>query len=135
MLMAMVVAIPLGLVAGSRPGSIWDGIARTLGLFGQSVPNFVLGMVLIVLIGVFLGWLPVAGRFDLEGRVDLKRMIMPALVLGLPTIAPLLLKALQSQDMYLAAGILMILSVLTVVGTLVSDILLAAVDPRIRQEY
>jgi peptide/nickel transport system permease protein len=89
MLMAMVVAIPLGLVAGSRPGSIWDGIARTLGLFGQSVPNFVLGMVLIVLVGVWLGWLPVAGRFDLEGRVDLKRMIMPALVLGLPTMAAL----------------------------------------------
>jgi peptide/nickel transport system permease protein len=61
--------------------------------------------------------------------------VLVSLVLGLPTIAPLLLKALQSQDMYLAAGILMILSVLTVVGTLVSDVLLAAVDPRIRQEY
>jgi peptide/nickel transport system permease protein len=89
MLMAMVVAIPLGLVAGSRPGSLWDGLARTLGLFGQSVPNFVLGMVLIVIVGVWLGWLPVAGRFDLEGHVDLQRMIMPALVLGLPTMAAL----------------------------------------------
>ena len=61
--------------------------------------------------------------------------VMVSLVLGLPTIAPLLLKALQSQDMYLASGILLILSVLTVVGTLVSDILLAIVDPRIRQDF
>jgi len=89
MLMAMVVAIPLGLVAGSRPGSLWDSVARSLGLFGQSVPNFVLGMVLIVIVGVWLGWLPVAGRFDLEGHVDLQRMIMPAFVLGLPTMAAL----------------------------------------------
>jgi peptide/nickel transport system permease protein len=89
MLMAMVVAIPLGLVAGSKPGSLWDSVARSLGLFGQSVPNFVLGMVLIVIVGVWLGWLPVAGRFDLEGHVDLQRMIMPAFVLGLPTMAAL----------------------------------------------
>ncbi len=61
--------------------------------------------------------------------------VMVSIVLGLPTIAPLLLKALQSQDMYLAAGILMILSILTVIGTMVSDILLAVVDPRIRQEF
>lgn len=61
--------------------------------------------------------------------------VLVSLVLGLPTIAPLLLKALQSQDMYLASGILMILSILTVVGTMVSDILLALIDPRIRQDY
>jgi len=89
MVMGIVVAIPLGLVAGSRPGSLWDGLARSLGLFGQSVPNFVLGMVLIVVIGVWLKLLPVAGRFDLEGNVDLKRMIMPAFVLGLPTMGAL----------------------------------------------
>jgi peptide/nickel transport system permease protein len=89
MLMAMVVAIPLGLVAGSRPGTVWDAVARTLGLFGQSVPNFVLGMVLIVILGVWLQLLPVAGRFDLEGKVDPQRMIMPAFVLALPTMAAL----------------------------------------------
>jgi ABC-type dipeptide/oligopeptide/nickel transport system permease component len=89
MLLAAAIAIPLGLVAGSRPGSLWDSLARTLGLFGQSVPNFVLGMVLIVVVGVWLRWLPVAGRFDLAGHVDLKRMIMPALVLALPTMGAL----------------------------------------------
>lgn len=54
------------------------------------------------------------------------------IVLNLPTTGPVLLKALMVQDMYLAGSFLLILSVLTVVGTLLSDILLAALDPRIR---
>uniref|UniRef100_A0A7C4AS33 ABC transporter permease n=1 Tax=Desulfomonile tiedjei TaxID=2358 RepID=A0A7C4AS33_9BACT len=55
-----------------------------------------------------------------------------AIVLNLPTSGPLLLGALMSQDMHLAGSFLMLLSMLTVVGTLLSDILLAWVDPRIR---
>jgi len=55
-----------------------------------------------------------------------------SVVLSLPTTGPLLLSALLSQDMYLAGSFLMMLSVLTVLGTLLSDILLAWVDPRIR---
>jgi peptide/nickel transport system permease protein len=55
-----------------------------------------------------------------------------SVVLSLPTTGPLLLSALLSQDMYLAGSFLMMLSTLTVLGTLISDILLAWVDPRIR---
>ena len=55
-----------------------------------------------------------------------------SVVLSLPTAGPLLLRALMSQDMYLAGSFVMLLSVLTVVGTLLSDILLAWVDPRVR---
>ena len=55
-----------------------------------------------------------------------------AVVMSLPTTGPILLSALQSQDMYLAGSFLMFLALLTVVGVLVSDILLAMLDPRIR---
>jgi peptide/nickel transport system permease protein len=55
-----------------------------------------------------------------------------SLVLNLQTIGPLLLRALTSQDMYLAGSIIFLLSALTIIGTLISDILLALVDPRIR---
>jgi ABC-type dipeptide/oligopeptide/nickel transport system permease component len=55
-----------------------------------------------------------------------------AIVLSLPTVGPLLLSALMTQDMYLAGSMLMVLSLLTVFGTLVSDLLLMWVDPRIR---
>ncbi|GGH75885.1 peptide/nickel transport system permease protein [Pullulanibacillus pueri] len=54
------------------------------------------------------------------------------IVLNLPTTGPVLLNALMNQDMYLAGSFLLILSVLTVIGTLISDILLAWIDPRIR---
>ena len=55
-----------------------------------------------------------------------------AVVLSLPTTGPLLLRALQSQDMYLAGSFILMLSVLTAIGTLFSDLLLAWLDPRIR---
>ncbi len=58
--------------------------------------------------------------------------LIVATVMNLPNIGPLLLRSLINQDMYLAGGILLIYSFLTIVGTLLSDILLAALDPRIK---
>ena len=60
--------------------------------------------------------------------------VIVAMVLSLPTTGPLLLTALMEQDMYLAGSFVFLLSALTVIGTLISDILLAWVDPRIRFE-
>jgi peptide/nickel transport system permease protein len=57
-----------------------------------------------------------------------------SIVLNLPTTGPVLLNALLKQDMFLAAGFLMVLSLLTIIGSLVSDILLAWLDPRIRYD-
>lgn len=57
-----------------------------------------------------------------------------AVILSLPTAGPLFLRALQGQDMYLAGSFVLLLSTLTVIGTLLSDILLAWLDPRIRFE-
>ena len=57
-----------------------------------------------------------------------------SIVLNLPTTGPVLLRALLFQDMYLAGSLVMILSVLTVIGTLISDVMLAWVDPRIRYQ-
>ena len=72
-----------------------------------------------------LGW-------QLAGLISGQTLL--AVVLSLQTTGPLLLRALTSQDMYLAGSFLLLLSTLTVIGTLVSDILLAWVDPRIRLE-
>ena len=60
--------------------------------------------------------------------------IIVSLVLGLPTVGPLLLRSLISQDMFLAGTIVLLLGVMTVVGTLISDVLLVWIDPRIRFE-
>ncbi len=80
-------------------------------------------------------------RVALNPFVSTSGQILPGLVSGetiigvvlsLPTMGPLLLSALESQDMYLAGGIILMISTLTVIGTLLSDILLAVLDPRIR---
>ncbi|MEO8391626.1 MAG: ABC transporter permease, partial [Chloroflexota bacterium] len=60
--------------------------------------------------------------------------VIVSIVLNLPTSGPVLLNALRSQDMFLAAGFILLLSTLTVVGTFVSDVLLVILDPRIRLE-
>ncbi len=60
--------------------------------------------------------------------------IIVSLVLGLPTVGPLLLRALIAQDMFLAGTIVLLLGVLTVVGTFLSDLILLWIDPRIRLE-
>ena len=59
--------------------------------------------------------------------------LMVSITLGIPTLAPVFLSALETQDMQLAASIVLIMSSMTVIGILVSDILLAWVDPRIRR--
>ena len=58
--------------------------------------------------------------------------IITSLVIGLPTVGPMLFTALQFQDMFLASSLLLFLNFLTVIGTLVSDIVLVEIDPRIR---
>ena len=60
--------------------------------------------------------------------------LIVATVMNIPNIGPLLLRALQQQDMYLAGSILLIYCLLTIIGTLISDVLLALADPRIRME-
>jgi peptide/nickel transport system permease protein len=60
--------------------------------------------------------------------------IIVSLVLSLPTVGPLLLKALIAQDMFLAGTIVLLLGVMTVIGTLISDFILVWIDPRIRLE-
>ena len=58
--------------------------------------------------------------------------VIVSVVLSLPTLGPMLLSALKTQDVNLAATFLFLVATLTVIGTLISDLLLAALDPRIR---
>ncbi len=79
LLMAAVVGIPLGLIGGFNPGSAMDNLGRGLALLGQSIPNFWLALILILIFAVRLGWFPSFGRDEW------KSVVMPAFVLGLPT--------------------------------------------------
>ena len=60
--------------------------------------------------------------------------VIVSVVLSLPTLGPILLESLLAEDMYLAATIVLMMGMLTVIGTLISDILLVLFDPRIKVE-
>jgi len=76
MFVAMMVALPLGIIAAVKRGTIADHAAMTVALAGISIPNFWLGPMLAILFSVYLGWLPVSGRGGWES------LILPAISLG-----------------------------------------------------
>lgn len=74
---ALLVGVPLGIVSGFYPGTVWDGLARAVGLAGQTIPSFWLAMILIILLAVPIPWIPTFGRDGLNS------LILPTLALGL----------------------------------------------------
>jgi peptide/nickel transport system permease protein len=83
-LIALAIGIPAGVVSAVRRGTAWDYGANVVALWGLSTPNFWLGIMLILLFSVTLGWLPASGYvspFE-DWRANLASMIMPAFVLG-----------------------------------------------------
>ena len=83
-LIALVIGIPSGIVAAIGRGTAWDAAANVFALWGLSTPNFWLGILMILLFSVQLGWLPASGYvspFEDLGA-NLAAMIMPAFVLG-----------------------------------------------------
>jgi peptide/nickel transport system permease protein len=84
LLVAIALAIPAGVLAAVHRNTFWDVLASSVSLCGVSVPNFWLGIMLILLVSVRLGWLPASGFVPLaeDALGNVKRMLMPALVLG-----------------------------------------------------
>jgi peptide/nickel transport system permease protein len=76
---SLVLGIVLGAVSATRPDSLFDRIGKTLAIVGQSMPVFWVGILLILLFTVYLGWLPSAGGLD---RLGLKGLILPTVTLG-----------------------------------------------------
>ena len=85
MLVAVAVGVPAGVVSARYHNTTVDQSLMAFALVGLSIPNFLLGLLMILCFGVWLGWLPVAGYVPLEGGLwlNLRSLIMPALALGL----------------------------------------------------
>jgi peptide/nickel transport system permease protein len=84
MTFALLIGIPAGIMAAVKKGTAWDYAATGIALWGLSIPNFFLGVMLIFLVSVQLQWLPASGYVPLSESVsqNLRTMIMPAFVLG-----------------------------------------------------
>jgi peptide/nickel transport system permease protein len=93
LLLSMLVGIPLGLMAGSRPGSMWDSLARIVGLLGQTIPSFWLALILIIIFAVDLRLFPAFGRetWEICCGVTLPNhsVVLPAIALGVFTMGQL----------------------------------------------
>ena len=76
LLVAVVIAFPLGVLSAVRKDTVWDHGARVVSLMGISIPHFWLGPLLILVFSLWLGWLPVSGRDGLAS------LVLPALTLG-----------------------------------------------------
>jgi peptide/nickel transport system permease protein len=79
MVFSIAVGVVLGAISATRPDSLFDRIGKGVAILGQSMPVFWVGILLILLFTVRLGWLPSAGGVD---RLGLKGLILPALTLG-----------------------------------------------------
>ncbi len=73
---SIVIALPIGVMAAVMKGTAWDSVAKVIALLGQSLPGFWLGIVLMWIFAVHLGWFPTSGRGGLQ------YMILPAITLG-----------------------------------------------------
>ena len=88
-LLALAIAIPIGVIAASRPYSIFDQLANTLAFIGFSLPTFFTGILFILFFSVYLNWLPFVYQANLPSTGwqliwdQIKQMIMPVAVLGL----------------------------------------------------
>ena len=94
---AVMIGVPAGILAAVKRNTGWDYLANAIGLAGLSMPNFWLGIVLILLVSVDLGWLPPSGYVPLFENVkkSLATTIMPAFVLG-NAIAAILMRHTRS---------------------------------------
>jgi peptide/nickel transport system permease protein len=95
---SLLVAIPAGTLSAVKRGTKWDSMGLTFGLLGVSIPNFWLGIVLLLLFGVTLDWLPVAGYVSpLSDPVEgLRYLILPGLTLG-TAMAAIVTRMLRSE--------------------------------------
>lgn len=105
MLIALLIGLPAGVISAIKRGTVWDHGATVLGLSGLSMPNFWLGILMILLFSVELGWLPASGYVSpFENLKDnLASMIMPAFVLGSGIAAVLMRHTRSSMLQVLAA--------------------------------
>ncbi|MBU6498746.1 MAG: ABC transporter permease [Rhodospirillales bacterium] len=81
---AVCIGVPMGVLSAVKKNTVWDYLANGIGLAGLSIPTFWLGIMLILLVSVNLGWLPPSGYVGLftDWRQSLATTVMPAFVLG-----------------------------------------------------
>jgi peptide/nickel transport system permease protein len=151
-IISLALGIPLGMLSDIKVNTSWDSVGKVFALLGLSLPGFFVGLVLIIIFGVELGWLPVMGKG--EHWWDWRHLVMPAFALGTlpglnllimvnvavvievifnwPGVGQLLYDGLTNRDFPMVQGVVLMAGVMIVMLNFVIDILYAYIDPRIR---
>src|SRR5258707_307159 len=153
---AFLIGIPAGIVSAVKKGTAWDYGANLFALWGISTPNFWLGIMLIFLFSIELGWLPASGYVPLSEnwRASLASTIMPAFVLGnaiaailmrhtrsavlteqifsIPGFGKLIVDAVFNRDYAVVQGVVLVTATIYITLNLIADIAYILVNPRLR---
>jgi peptide/nickel transport system permease protein len=120
---SLLIAIPAGTISALNRGEIWDDLGLTFGLLGVSIPNFWLGIILLLIFGVYINWFPVTGWVSPieDPAAGLRYLVLPGVTLG-TAMAAIVTRMLRSelleeiQQDYLDAIRMKGVSELTVLG-------------------
>ena len=102
MTFGIVVAVPLGIVAGLRPFTWLDNFISAISLFGVAAPSFWVGLMLILFFAVQLGWLPTSGYGPIGGGFEARHFVLPTIALGI--------QLLGALTRYMRSGMLDVMS-------------------------
>ena len=136
-IVALGIGIPAGIISAVKKDTAWDYGANIFALWGISTPNFWLGILMIFLFSVTLGWLPASGyvRLGEDWRASLATTVMPAFVLG-NAIAAVLMRhtvdAVFNRDYAVVQGVVLVTATTYIVLNLLADVAYMLVNPRLR---
>ncbi len=150
-IIALVIGVGAGIVSAVKKDSIWDYVANGFALWGISTPNFWLGIMLIFLFSVKLGWLPASGYVPLleDWRVSFASMIIITLgalefgtllsgavlteqIFTIPGFGKLIVDAVFNRDYAVVQGVVLVTATTYIALNLLADMAYILVNPRLR---
>src|SRR5437867_10550406 len=130
MLIIVAFAIPIGVLSATRQYSNFDKVTTVFVFVGFATPDFWLALMLMILFGVQLGWLPISGLRSPTGLIG--GSVIVESIFAIPGMGQLMVQAVFERDYPVIMGNLVIVATLTLVANLLADLTYSLVDPRIR---
>ena len=145
----LVLALPIGVWAAIKQNTLFDNVSMLISFFGVSMPNFWLGMLMLLFFALYLGWFPTSGSQTLSSLVlpaftlafgnmlceVFSGSILVELIFSWPGIGRLLVDSINERDFPMILGCVITFAFCFSIINLVVDLLYVVIDPRIRSQF